>query len=119
MIVGNHRGRGKRCPALVESLETRRLMSVISIADATTTEGTDLNFTVSLDAPVPFNVEVRFAVSAKTAHANRNFLKPLGNSITIPKGLISATIAIPTIDDQIDALDKTLKVRLAPLRGNT
>src|SRR4051812_27963383 len=104
-------------PVRIESLESRRLLSAISIADATTTEGSDLNFIVSLDAAVPFNTTVKFSVGAKTAKPGKNFNKPFAASITIPKGLTTGTIVVQTLDDLIDSPDKTLVARIAPLRG--
>jgi hypothetical protein len=116
--VNRQQRTAKAVSTVFESLESRRLLSAISIADATANEGSNLSFTVSLDAPATTLTTVKFTTAAKTAKFNKNFTKTSG-TLTFNPGDSTQTITVPTIDDNTDAPNKTMTVHLAAAgKGN-
>ncbi|MEL6895961.1 MAG: Calx-beta domain-containing protein, partial [Planctomycetota bacterium] len=87
----------------------------ISISDATTTEGGDLEFVVTLDQAPVSSTTVDFATATGTATAG-DFTGSTG-TLTFAVGETSKTITISTVNDTTYEPDETLNVNLANASG--
>jgi chitinase len=103
----------------VEPLEHRTLLSTVSIGNATATEGAPLTFTVSLNAAATAPVTVRYAVQNGTGRVGTDYARTPAGALVFAAGETTKTVTVNTVDNNIFAADKTLRVRLlAPSRGN-
>jgi hypothetical protein len=90
--------------------------AVISVADATVTEGGTAEFTISRTGPTDYPVSVTAATSDGTAVAPGDYTAQAATVVTIPAGAASVTFDVPTVDNDIDDGDRTFTVTLtAPL----
>ena len=92
----------------------------LSIADATAVEGNPIEFTVSLSPVAAQDVTVGYATSDGTATSDANhadgadYTAPSANAtLTIVAGQGSATISVPTGDDQVYEPDETFTLTLS------
>ena len=94
--------------------------SLISIADASTTEGGDLVFTVSRTGNVGAPAQVNFAVTDVTTVQSRDYTAPTATQVSFSANDTSETITIHTLDDSAYEGDRTLTVTLSsPSSGAT
>lgn len=92
---------------------------LVSIMDAEPViEGNPASFTVRLDRPLDFPVQVNYSTQDGTAIGGEDYEADSG-SITIPAGEVEAPqpILISTIDDDIGELDETFRVSLISASG--
>jgi len=74
----------------------------LQVSDATTTEGGDLVFNVSINHALKYDLTVDVA-SYFNGSADEDDLKnPISGTVTIPAGAVSAEFTISTIDDTIE-----------------
>lgn len=94
-------------------------LPALSITDATGTEGTAVNFSVSLTTACPTKaVSFRWATSSGTATSGLDFTA--NNRIaTIAPGSTSTTLSVPTLEDTRYEGDETLAVTLSSLVNAT
>lgn len=92
----------------------------VSVADVAVNEGdsgqTDLAFTVSLSAPLYTDFSVQYATQAGTASAGDDFVSTSG-TLTIPAGVTSGIIHVPTNGDTAVESDETLSLLLSNPTG--
>jgi subtilisin-like proprotein convertase family protein len=104
--------------------DTAQSLPVISINDASVTEGnsaTSTNsavFTVSLSAPSPQPVTFSFATSAGTAALSSDFPN-LSGPITIAAGVTSQSIVVPVFGDTVVEANETFFVTLSNVNNAT
>jgi hypothetical protein len=93
----------------------------ISVGDASVTEGDDgtkvMNFTVSLSAPLPTNVNYMAFTSDQTTHSNIDYVA-LSESFVMPAGETSQTVAITLNGDIEPEEDETFAILLGNVYGN-
>lgn len=82
-----------------EFLSTRSTAPVLYIEDATSTEGTDLVFTVKLTSALSSAVTATWSATSGSATLGTDTTGASSGTVTIPAGSTSATISIPTVDD--------------------
>ena len=88
----------------------------ITIGDASTTEGDDLTFPLTLSNPAASSITVELSLADVTATATADY--PAGAiSVTIPAGATTATAVVPTIDDAVDEPTETLTASIASTSG--
>jgi Calx-beta domain len=87
----------------------------ISIANVTVDEGAgNADFTVSLSAPSPEAISVRYTTANGTAVAGSDYTAvTTPATLTIPANTPSGTISIPVTNDGTDELDETFLVNLS------
>ncbi len=88
----------------------------LSVADARAGEGQDLEFVVTLSPVSGRDVSVTYSLRPGTATAGDDYTEPSGSTaITIPAGMTTATILVPTIVDNTDEGSgiETMTVRLS------
>lgn len=92
---------------------------VVSVADATVTEGnegaTTITFPVTLDAATSDDVTVHFATSRGTARA-KDFTATSGD-VTIPAGETTASVEVPVLTDKVREKTETFGLALSDARG--
>ena len=92
------------------------LPTVTIAAAPPATEGTPLQFPVSLDEPAAADVTVTFSTQPDTAGTDpaeaSDYLAVVGGTVTIPAGLTQATAYVFTTQDSIYEDDETLRVVL-------
>ncbi len=82
--------------------------------EATVTEGQEATLTVSLGSPatrggVTFNVSAAYGAGGATA----DDVGEIVSSVTVPEGLQSATITVPTVDDDAVEEDESFSVSIS------
>ena len=100
-------------------------MPTLTIADASATEGSAVEFTVTLSPAAATDVTVGYATTDGTATSDSSdsdgadFTAPAsGAELTIGAGATSATISIATGDDSVDEEDETFTVTLSSPSSN-
>ena len=91
---------------------------LISISDATATEGTDatMDFVVSLSRKTSGTVTVEYVTVDATAEAGSDYQTQNG-TLTFRPGETSKTISVPIIDDTVDDSGETFEVLLTDPKG--
>lgn len=79
----------------------------LRVAGSQATEGASLRFTISLGESILFPVTVNYTTTGRTAGADIDYPATTG-SVTIPAGQTSATVLIPTVDDNVYEAPETL-----------
>ena len=75
----------------------------LSVANARAGEGQDLEFVVTLSPVSGRDASFTYSLSPGTATAGDDYTEPSGSTtITIPEGMTTATILVPTIVDNTD-----------------
>ncbi len=100
----------------VEASNSPYLFSVssyptISLSDSTITEGSNLSFTVTASSTWVNDMTFKYKITSLSAVAGVDYTR-VNSSVTLSSGSTSATILIPTIDDNLAELDKTLIISL-------
>jgi len=89
----------------------------VSVLDAPpVTEGAVATFTVALSAPSGRDVVVGFSTADGSAVAPQDYTAR-GGSIGIPAGATSASLGVPTADDDSDEPDESFELRLSGPSG--
>ena len=91
---------------------------LISISDATATEGTDetMDFVVSLNRATSGTVTVDYGTSAVTAQAGSDYQTQNG-TLTFQPGETSKTISVPIVNDTVNDSGETFDVFLINPKG--
>lgn len=92
----------------------------LSIAPvAAVSEGTDLQFVVSMSTGAAEPITVRYLIGgdASTATAGVDYASAASGSLTFAVGETEKRIRIRTIDDKINESEKTVRVRLSSVQG--
>ncbi|WP_419847676.1 Calx-beta domain-containing protein [Candidatus Poriferisocius sp.] len=84
----------------------------ITIDSASALEGSPITFTIQLDRAAPTNVLVEFEVKPLDATQDLDYTVPAFTRVTIGAGQTFATLAIPTVADDVIEVDETFLVRL-------
>ena len=93
--------------------------TTISIADASTSEGSDLAFNVSLSNPVDVDTAVTYSTSDGTATtADGDYTGQTDQTLIIPAGQTTGTIVISTTDDNRVELNESLNVNLTAVAAS-
>ena len=87
--------------------------AVVSIAGASAMEGGVLAFPVMLSAAAPADVTLTWTTEPGTAQPVADYTPAPARSLTIPAGERSATVMVPTTDDDVAEPEETFTVRLA------
>jgi uncharacterized repeat protein (TIGR01451 family) len=106
---------------VVQTTPTAVILNVasrtLSIADASTSEGDNATFTVTLDPPDPANtVTVDFSTSAGSATSGVDFTGQTG-TLTFTPNDTTETITVSTVEDAVDEDDETFTVTLSGAAG--
>lgn len=111
---GWHRGQNPPNPCDIGAYEADRMR----IGDASGTEGTDtqLTFPVTLDAPAPTDVTVRFSTRDGTAVAGTDYVSTAGE-LEFEQGDTSAQITVDLIDNDASGGQRELYVDLTDAVG--
>ena len=98
---------------------------VLSIADAEASEGAgEVRFAVTLDGPSAAEVKVSYATADPAgsadpvAEAGIDY-DSVSGTLTFAPGVVSRTIGVPVVDDDLDEPDETFALVLADPRGAT
>ena len=94
-------------------------LPTVSIDDVTTTEGTDVVFTVSIDNASVEDIDVTFTVSDVEAVVSSDYSLPSPLTVTIPSGSTSVPLTVATVDDLIDEITETFTVDITSAQTNT
>lgn len=99
-------------------------VSILSVSDDTEIEGTDLVHVVSLSAETTaattFNFDVSDITASAADHGSPSFSNGVtlsGSTLTVPAGVSSFTVTIPTVDDTQYELSETLSVSVGGASG--
>jgi len=87
--------------------------AVVSIADALAVEGSALAFPVTLSAAAPADVTLTWTTEPGTAQPAADYTPAPARSLTIPAGETTATVMVPTTDNDVAEPEETFTVRLA------
>ena len=87
--------------------------AVVSIADALAVEGSALAFPVTLSAAAPADVTLTWTTEPGTAQPAADYMPAPAGSLTIPAGETTATVMVPTTDNDVAEPEETFTVRLA------
>ncbi len=87
--------------------------AVVSIAGASAVEGSALAFPVTLSAAAPADVTLTWTTDPGTAQPAADYMPAPARSLTIPAGETTATVMVPTTDDDVAEPEETFTVRLA------
>ena len=102
---------------LCNPLNKRVLLSTVSIANATGSEGSPLTFTLSLDSASASPITVNYATSNKTAKAGHDYTAAKGTA-TFAAGQTTQTVTVNTIDNQSFGPALTMNLALSkPTKG--
>ena len=87
---------------------------LLSVADVTAAEGGDgagasAVFTLRLSAPSGLPVSVAYATADGTAVAGTDYTAVAGQ-VTLPPGLVAATVEVPILGDAVDERDETFRL---------
>ena len=86
----------------------------VSISDATANEGESLEFALTLDRAVGFDVVVSYVIDYTPRPGGAiDPGTPLTGIITVAAGETAAILTIPTVDDMLPELDESLTVTLS------
>ena len=85
----------------------------IRIAGATAHEGSPLTFTVTLNRQTTTPTTVTYTTADATATAGADYTAQTSQTLTLPPGTTTQTIAIATLPDDLVEPDETLTVTLA------
>lgn len=89
----------------------------ISVADVSAGEGSGVaTVTVSIPAPTPQDVSVTLTTADGTATAPADYTAT-STTVVIPAGRVSATVAVPLVNDALDEADETFTVTLSNPTG--
>ncbi|HEX6025612.1 MAG TPA: Calx-beta domain-containing protein [Solirubrobacter sp.] len=91
---------------------------MVSVADASATEGSELDFAVTLSAAVADPVTVTASTSGGSAQSGTDFTAK-SEPVTIPAGSTAASFKVPTTQDALDEPDETMTVTLSDASGAT
>ena len=118
----------RRRPPAFEPLEPRALLAVaplpvVSIADASVTEGDSgtktLAFAVTLSSPATSRTTVRYATADGTATASGGDYSAASGVVTFTRGSSRATVSVTVRGDGAVEADETFRVTLASPSGCT
>lgn len=84
----------------------------LSIADSSSTEGTTLSFTATLDTVCGKTISFSWATTSSTATSGADF-NSVSRSETIPAGQNSFNISVPTVNDLIFEPSETFTVTIS------
>ena len=87
--------------------------AIVSIADASAVEGSALAFPVTLSAAAPADVTLTWTTEPGTAQPAADYTPAPARRLTIPAGETTATVMVPTTDDDVAEPEETFTVRLA------
>ena len=90
-------------------------LPVITIADASITEGGNLVFTLNLSGPSSFATSGTVTTVSQTASA-ADFVAGTSN-FSIPAGATTTTVTIPTTSDTLPESDETLRLVVSSIGG--
>ncbi|MEN8119226.1 MAG: Calx-beta domain-containing protein, partial [Bacteroidota bacterium] len=91
---------------------------LITINDASATEGNNVQFTVNLSNPSSEDIIVTLGLTDGTATGGTDYTAT-NVTVTIPAGSTSATATVPTTDDAIDETDETFTIGIASVDAGT
>jgi hypothetical protein len=99
--------------------------NLTSISDASETEGTDISLTFTLDASTAgsstYPYELTDVTTSSVDYGNETFSNGVTDNgdgtITVPVGVASFTVTIPTVDDTNDENDETFTVSSGTVSG--
>ena len=89
---------------------------VVSVAGGSAVEGTGVAFTVSLSNPSSEDVSVTFTTSSGSAVSGVDFTAASA-LVTIPAGMLSAEVVVPTSADDVDELTEAFTGSLSSPSG--
>lgn len=105
-------------PSISSTIKNNHIPPNVSIASTSTKKGDPLVFTVIQNSRSGYDTTIQYQTIDGTAVAGTDYVAKTG-TVTIPKGSESATISIPTIDNGVFSLPKTMSVQLSqPSRAN-
>ncbi len=96
----------------------------LSVADASATEGSNVEFTVTLSEPVADPVTVQYDTSDGTATDDDNasdgadYTAASGHTLTFAARETAQTVSIPTGNDSVDEDDETFQLTLSDPSAN-
>ncbi len=100
-------------PLRLEALEQRQLLTAgILISDADAAEGDTVDFTVLLDNPVPYPVNVDLSTFDGSAVAPNDYGPAIGHLQFAP-GQTELTVSVQTVEDQMTEEDEQFHVQLS------
>jgi Tol biopolymer transport system component len=94
------------------------LPPAVSVADTSATEGSELDFAVTLSSPAADPVTVTASTSGGSAQSGTDFTAK-SEPVTIPAGSTAASLKVPTTQDALDEPDETMTVTLSDPSGAT
>lgn len=89
----------------------------VAVADANATEGSPVDFLVTLDTAATVEVTVTYGTNDATALAGTHYTSTSGD-LVIPAGETAATISVPTDDDETQNEDRTFTLDLTAVSSN-
>ena len=92
---------------------------VVSVADATVTEGGKAQVVISLDRPSTQDVTVRWSVTDGTAGSGDHSGSSSPQEVTFKAGETSKTVEVATLQDEVREGDETFTVTLSSPSGAT
>ena len=84
---------------------------IVSVGDASATEGHDIEFTITLSKAIGEEVTVDYATADGTASGGSDFTTTSG-TVTFAANETSRTVSVPTADDAADEEDETFTLTL-------
>ena len=88
----------------------------LEASDASTGEGGFLSFVLELSAPSGRETTVEYATGGGTAAADADY-RPIQGAAGIPRGELSTTVRVRSLEDLLDEDDETVELRLANPSG--
>lgn len=99
---------------LIESLESRQLLSTVTVSNATAAESAGtMTFHVSLDTPADHDVTLKYVTTpaGRSATPHKDYL-PSHGTITLAAGQTAADISVTLKDDSAHESAETFRLRL-------
>ena len=96
----------------------RSSLPTISISDDHQTEGTPLQFFITLSDAIENDVTLNVSTADGTALAGNDYTA-VNTTVTIPAGQTGVSVTVPTLDDDIDEPDENLTLNGTVTSGNT
>ena len=108
--VGLNKGQATAAGTIINNDE-----ATVSISGGEATEGDDVVFTVSLSQPLDTSTALSFSAVDGSAHAPADYRAQDRVEVTVPARKTSATVAVPTIDDEQVEGDESFTATIAAL----
>jgi hypothetical protein len=91
---------------------------LITINDASATEGDNIQFTVSLSNPSATDITITFGLMDRTATGGIDYVNS-NIQVTIPAGSTSANVSVSTISDSVEEDNETFIIRIVSVDAGT